>query len=156
MRGLWRTWASSAARVALRVGYSSFSTPLSAAGRSRSPFLVAQKPESDTKGARNPYVMESSLAILRGNRLPRLKETNCLFVAPGVESWSDYSNKAGVGTKVGKEKLERLVAHFHEIHEFVPGIQANFLFGTSVDSAQRARSTRSRDQDRPLHRPRPR
>ena len=92
--------------------------------------------ETLPKGARNPYVMESSLAILRGNRLPRLKETNCFFVAPGVEGWSDYSNKAGVGKKVGEEKLELLVAHFHEIHEFVPGIQANFLFGTEVDRGE--------------------
>lgn len=89
--------------------------------------------ETVPKGARNPYVMESSLAILRDRRLPRLKETNCFFVAPGVEGWSDYSNKAGVGRKTGEEKLERLVAHFHEVHEYVPGIQANFLFGTDAD-----------------------
>ncbi|MCP4658472.1 MAG: radical SAM protein, partial [bacterium] len=41
--------------------------------------------------ARNRYVMESSLSVLRGPRLPRLRETNCIFAAPGVESWGAYS-----------------------------------------------------------------
>ena len=85
-------------------------------------------------GRRNPYLMESSLAILRGPRLHRLKETNCLFAAPGVESWTDYSNKSGVGRQVGREKLERLVEHFTEIHDYVPGLQANFIFGTDGDA----------------------
>ncbi len=92
--------------------------------------------ESIPGRSRNPYVMESSLSILRGDRLPRLEETNCFFVAPGIESWLDYSNKAGVGRKTGEEKLERLVAHFREIHEHVPAIQANFIFGTDVDRGE--------------------
>jgi hypothetical protein len=85
-------------------------------------------------GRRNPYLMESSLSILRGPRLRRLKETNCLFAAPGVESWTDYSNKSGVGRQVGREKLERVVEHFTELHEYVPGLQANFIFGTDGDA----------------------
>jgi len=85
-------------------------------------------------GRRNPYLMESSLSILRGPRLRRLKETNCLFVAPGVESWTDYSNKSGVGRQVGRDKLERVVEHFTEIHDCVPGLQANFIFGTDGDA----------------------
>ena len=40
-------------------------------------------------GSRNPYLMESSLSILRQSRLQRLRETNCWYVAPGVESWTD-------------------------------------------------------------------
>ena len=83
---------------------------------------------------RNPYLMESSLSILRGPRLHRLRDTNCVFAAPGVESWGDYSNKAGAGISVGREKLEKVVEHFEELHEHVPGIQANFIFGTDVDS----------------------
>jgi radical SAM superfamily enzyme YgiQ (UPF0313 family) len=84
-------------------------------------------------GRRNPYVMESSLSILRGSRLHRLRDTNCIYVAPGVESWSDYSNKAGVGRTTGQEKLARVVEHFEELHEHVPGLQANFIFGTDGD-----------------------
>ena len=55
--------------------------------------VISSLPENE----RNPYVMETSLSILQGPRLRRLRETNCIYVAPGVESWADYSNKAGVG-----------------------------------------------------------
>ena len=83
---------------------------------------------------RNPYFMESSLSILKGPRLRRLQATNCHYAAPGVESWTDYSNKAGVGaSNVGREKLERVVAHFQELHAYVPNLQANFIFGTDLD-----------------------
>jgi radical SAM superfamily enzyme YgiQ (UPF0313 family) len=84
-------------------------------------------------GRRNHYVMESSLAIMKPARLARLRETNCAFVAPGVESWGDYSNKAGTGRKQGREKLEHVVEHFDLLAEYVPGLQANFLFGLDQD-----------------------
>jgi radical SAM superfamily enzyme YgiQ (UPF0313 family) len=89
--------------------------------------------EGIPKPARSPYIMESSLSILRGPRLQRLKETNCLFIAPGIESWSNYSNKAGAGARVGREKLTLVIEHFQELREYVPGLQANFLFGTEAD-----------------------
>lgn len=82
---------------------------------------------------RNPYVMESSLSVLKGPRLQRLAETGCVYVAPGVESWENYSLKSGVGATMGRDKLERLVTHFEEIGEHVKGIQANFIFGSDVD-----------------------
>ncbi len=85
---------------------------------------------------RNPYLMESSLSVLRGPRLHRLRATRCIYAAPGVESWSDYSNKAGVGRAVGQEKLDKLVEHFTELHEYVPGLQANFIFGTDGDAGE--------------------
>jgi radical SAM superfamily enzyme YgiQ (UPF0313 family) len=87
-------------------------------------------------GRRNPYVMESSLSNLRGARLERLGKTNCLYVAPGVESWTEYSNKAGVGRTVGDRKLEDVIEHFTEMHRYVPGLQANFLFGTDGDHGE--------------------
>ncbi len=82
---------------------------------------------------RNPYIMESSLSLLKGPRLRRLAETGCVYVAPGVESWGNYSMKSGVGAAVGRDKLERLIAHFEEIGEHVAGLQANFIFGSDVD-----------------------
>jgi radical SAM superfamily enzyme YgiQ (UPF0313 family) len=82
---------------------------------------------------RIPYIMESSLSILRGDRLKRLKDTNCVFVAPGVESWTDYSNKAGVGRQGGVEKVNRVVDHFQQLHENVAYLQANFIFGLDTD-----------------------
>lgn len=85
---------------------------------------------------RHPYVMESSLSILRSSRLERLRETRCVYAAPGVESWGDYSNKAGVGRTVGRDKLEEVVEHFEELHRHVPGLQANFIFGTDGDRGE--------------------
>lgn len=82
---------------------------------------------------RNPYIMESSLSILKESRLHRLRDTNCVYVAPGIESWANYSNKAGAGAKTGRDKLEQVVHHFELIGRHVPGMQANFLFGTDSD-----------------------
>jgi radical SAM superfamily enzyme YgiQ (UPF0313 family) len=82
---------------------------------------------------RPPYMMESSLTILRGDRMKRLKETNCILVAPGVESWTHYSNKAGVGQQNGFEKVKRVVEHFELLAENVPYLQANFIFGLDSD-----------------------
>jgi radical SAM superfamily enzyme YgiQ (UPF0313 family) len=91
--------------------------------------LIEELPES----ARNPYTMESSLSILKEERLVRLRRTNCVYVAPGIESWIDYSNKAGAGAKRGREKLSRVVAHIKQLGRHVPGVQANFIFGGESD-----------------------
>lgn len=82
---------------------------------------------------RNPYAMESSLSILRQSRLPRLRRTNCVYVAPGVESWRDYSNKSGASGMEGRVKLEKVVSHLRMLADYVPGIQANILFGGDSD-----------------------
>jgi len=83
---------------------------------------------------RNGYVMESSLSILKESRLRRLRETNCVFVLPGIESWADYSNKAGVGTRSGHAKFQEVTAHIEKLSAAVDGIQANFIFGTDGDA----------------------
>ena len=85
-------------------------------------------------GGRPPYIMESSLTVLREDRLRRLRDTNCVFVAPGIESWTDYSNKAGVGRRGGVEKVDLVVEHFHRLAAYVPYLQANFLFGLDTDA----------------------
>ncbi len=82
---------------------------------------------------RNPYVMESSLSILKEGRLSRLAQTNCLYVAPGIESWTDYSNKSGTGSHTGRRKLERVIGQLEVLAKYVPGIQANFMFGADTD-----------------------
>jgi len=62
--------------------------------------------ETVPPGSRNRYIMESSLTNLRGPRLQRLRDTNCFYVAPGVESWTAYSNKSGLGAAAsGRWKL---------------------------------------------------
>jgi radical SAM superfamily enzyme YgiQ (UPF0313 family) len=85
------------------------------------------------EGRRNGYIMESSLSVLKESRLDRLCETNCFYAAPGIESWTDYSNKTGTAGKAGREKLERIVDHLHRLAGVVPGIQANIMVGTEVD-----------------------
>ena len=85
-------------------------------------------------GKRSYYIMESSLSILRASRLEQLRSTGCLYVAPGVESWSAYSNKSGVGSKQADHvKLNQVVDHFRLIREYVPGMQANLMFGLDGD-----------------------
>jgi hypothetical protein len=81
----------------------------------------------------NRYVMECSLSVLRPDRLARLKKTHCLYVAPGVESWFDFGNKSLAGVKQGAAKLDYVAERFREAHAYVPGLQANFLFGTDQD-----------------------
>ncbi|HEY4940519.1 MAG TPA: hypothetical protein VII56_03765 [Rhizomicrobium sp.] len=88
------------------------------------------------KERRNAYLMESSLSILKDDRLGRLTETNCVYVAPGIESWIDYSNKAAAGAKRGRDKLERVIAQLTQITQHVAGIQANFLFGGDSDAGR--------------------
>jgi hypothetical protein len=89
--------------------------------------------ETVPRNRRNRYVMESSLSILKESRLHRLRETNCIFVAPGVESWDDYSSKAAAAGQRGQAKFDRVVRHFELLRRFVPGLQANFLFGSDAD-----------------------
>ena len=89
--------------------------------------------ETIPRERRNRYMAESSLSILKSSRLRRLRDTNCVYVAPAVESWADYANKAGAGNKSGRAKLEHVIDHFREIETYVPGMDANFIFGTDAD-----------------------
>lgn len=89
--------------------------------------------ETIPPGSRNPYLIETSLSTLRGPRLQRLEDTNCVTVAPGVESWDHYSNKAGVGRKTGPDKVAQVAEHFQRLHQHVPYLQANFIFGLDTD-----------------------
>lgn len=84
---------------------------------------------------RNPYAMETSLTNMRSQaRLERLRDTKCLAVAPGIESWALYSNKAGVGNASGHAKLDQVVEHLQMIAEYVSYIQANFILGIDADA----------------------
>ncbi len=86
---------------------------------------------------RNPYVIQSSLSVLREDRLRRLRDTGCTYLAPGVESWTDYSQKSRVGRRRrGREKLEEVATSFERIQQYVPGLQANFIFGVDSDAGR--------------------
>jgi hypothetical protein len=82
---------------------------------------------------RNPYIMESSLSILKPHRLGKLRDTKCIYIAPGVESWVDYGSKSGTGSSSGEDKYVKVSSHFGEISNYVPGLQVNFIFGTDSD-----------------------
>ena len=92
--------------------------------------------ESVAPALRPPYVMESSLSILRGDRLKKLKDTNCIAVAPGIESWADYSNKAGVSGKTGAEKMRCVAEHLRLLSEHVHYQQGNLIFGLDTDQGE--------------------
>jgi len=90
--------------------------------------------ESIAPEKRNPYAVESSLNILRPDRLARLRDTKCISMTPGIESWSQYSKKAGVGSAINGEKLEQVVDHFFMLREYIPYLGANFIFGLDHDA----------------------
>jgi radical SAM superfamily enzyme YgiQ (UPF0313 family) len=78
------------------------------------------------------YMIESSLSVLRGDRIRRLGDTGCWYAAAGVESWVDYSNKTAAAV-FGARKLARVLEHFALLSEHVPVVQANFIFGVDED-----------------------
>lgn len=85
---------------------------------------------------RNQYGIESSLKLLNPTRLQRLRDTNCIAIAPGIESWNGYSNKAGVGKATGREKLQEVVAQYQELHDYVDLLQANLILGLDIDRGE--------------------
>jgi radical SAM superfamily enzyme YgiQ (UPF0313 family) len=85
---------------------------------------------------RNPYLIETTLSILKKDRLHRLAETNCVFVAPGVESWTDYGAKTGTGQRIRRAKLEHVLTQFDAIATHIPEVQANFMFGNEADCGE--------------------
>jgi len=89
--------------------------------------------ESIPPRKRNPYSMTCSLSVLKSDRMQKLAETNCVFVLIGLESWQDYSQKAGIGCTTGETKLAKIASHLIKLHEYVPYIQVTLLFGTDVD-----------------------
>lgn len=82
---------------------------------------------------RVPYGFECSLAVLKPERLPRLRDTNCIVAIPGVESWTQYSNKIGNSSLARNKKLDQVVSHFHTLKDYIPYLGANFIFGLDMD-----------------------
>lgn len=85
---------------------------------------------------RSPYIVESSLSLLRSDRIDRLRETNCSYLAPGVESWYLYGEKAKTSGSVGASKFERVCDKFEELSRKIPALQANFLVCDEGDRGQ--------------------
>jgi hypothetical protein len=66
-----------------------------------------------------------------------MEKAGCLCVIPGIESWSAYSKKAGIkGSSSAREKLDDIVDRFDMIHQHIPIIQANLMFGLDTDEGE--------------------
>ncbi len=89
--------------------------------------------ESLPKEKRNGYGMESSINLLNLNRLERMLDTKCLFILCGVESWNEFSVKAGVGGASSTEKMEKVIEQFELLKDYVPYIQTTFILGLDTD-----------------------
>jgi hypothetical protein len=86
---------------------------------------------------RNRYVVETSLSMLRGSRLERLKKMGNFYLVAGLESWNAYSHKAGMASGADAwKKMENVAEQFKHIKPYVAGIQANLLFGLDTDSGE--------------------
>ncbi|MCZ6589773.1 MAG: radical SAM protein [Alphaproteobacteria bacterium] len=83
---------------------------------------------------RNRYLMQCSMSILTEERMQELAETRCLYVAPGIESWSDYGNKLKMKATTGQDRVTGIADKFCTLRQYVPGLQANFVFGLDIDS----------------------
>jgi len=82
---------------------------------------------------RSPYLMQCSISVLTAERLKRLGGTRCLYVAPGIESWSEFGNKMKLKTTTGRDRVGRLAGQFADLRQHVPGLQANFVMGLDSD-----------------------
>ncbi|MGK7929696.1 MAG: radical SAM protein [Spirulina sp.] len=92
--------------------------------------------ESLPPESRLPYMMECSLSILNESRIKRLKETNCVFASHGIESWQDYSLKAGMKGKGGIEKVNGVVKQLEKVNEHIPYMQVQMIFGLDSDAGE--------------------
>jgi radical SAM superfamily enzyme YgiQ (UPF0313 family) len=84
---------------------------------------------------RSRFIVETSLGVLRGSRLERLKKAGKFYVIPGIESWTAYSSKVGAGPGTEpRQKLDKVIDQLETIRPYVDGIQANFMFGLDTDA----------------------
>jgi len=94
---------------------------------------VLEVMESIESKVRPAYATEISLKILNETRIQRLKNTNCFGLGPGTESWSDYSNKVGVGKKTGLAKVNGVAEQFEALRGKIAYLQTGLIFGLDID-----------------------
>jgi hypothetical protein len=76
---------------------------------------------------------ETNLALLREDRLKRLRDNNFVAMMPGVESWTAFGKKSMNPKSTGMQKVLETAEHFNMIAQYIPFLQANFLFGLDID-----------------------
>jgi hypothetical protein len=80
------------------------------------------------------FIAESSLALLNESRLQRLKRNGFAVLMPGIESWFEFGRKAKVGKATGMDKVEQVAEQVNLALQYVPYVQANFIFGLDSDA----------------------
>jgi hypothetical protein len=79
------------------------------------------------------FYAESSLSFLTESRLQRMKKNGFKVMIPGIESWYEMGEKSKTGKKSGMEKVEQIARHINLILDYIPYLQANFLFPLDSD-----------------------
>jgi len=79
------------------------------------------------------FIAESSLSLLSGPHLERLKRNGFKALLPGIESWFDLGNKSKTGTQVGMNKVRQVAEHVNLILSYIPYVQTNFVLGLDTD-----------------------
>lgn len=98
--------------------------------------------EATPRERRSPYVMQSSLSILKDEaRIARVAASGCIYTAPSLESWGDYSDKAGVQSATGRSKWNRVMEQIEQIYARIRGLQVNFIFGLDGETAEQLELT---------------
>lgn len=82
------------------------------------------------------FIAESSLSLLNKARLQRLASMGFRAMLPGIESWNEFGNKSGVKNLVGARRLESVIQQVRLILEYIPYVQANFVFGLDSDEGE--------------------
>ncbi len=79
------------------------------------------------------FIAESTLSLLSEAHLKRLQRNHFVMMITGIESWFDFSNKAGQRKKSGFDKVEAVAEHLNLVAHHIPYTQANFVWGLDFD-----------------------
>lgn len=82
---------------------------------------------------RNEYGIETTMSNIKQERLERLRNTNCIYIQSGIESWSAYSDKTNFVKSRENSKVDSIISHFRECLKYVNSVQGNLIFGTDSD-----------------------
>ena len=79
------------------------------------------------------FIGECNLSVLTEPHLERLRRNGFMGAIIGIESWFDYSGKAGQKGLTGEEKVRAVGEQVDVMSHYIPYIQANFIMGLDCD-----------------------
>ncbi len=79
------------------------------------------------------FIAECSLSVLSEPNVQRMKRNGFKMLMPGIESWVDYSEKTGIKSNSGMEKVIQVSNQVNMIQRYIPQVQTNFIFGLDSD-----------------------